>query len=195
MHAHWVNSLVGGETKPLLLEQFRLRKEIFVDTLNWDLSTKGCSEFDQYDTPYASYCLTEIGGRLVASARILPTDLELGATSYMILDAALGRLGSGLPPSLCGDFDPPRSKSVWEATRLTVSPSLSKMEKRLALKVTVDRMMLEAKAAGVEEFLAIGGIDLAYGVASAGYKVKRLTPFFGVKSGKVAIYKLPVVHL
>ncbi|WP_082015819.1 acyl-homoserine-lactone synthase [Leisingera sp. ANG-M7] len=195
MNTYWANCLTTGIPQQLLRAQFQLRKALFVDNYRWQLPTIGELEADQYDTPYASYCLTERNGKLAASARILPTSTNLGTSTYMILDAALGRLSPSLPPELCSGFVPPSSERVWEATRLTVCPSLTKLEKRAALRYTVERMMAEARAARIDQYIAIGGIELSLGVRSAGYQVERLTPFLGVGSGKVAIYKLPVVHL
>lgn len=192
MKTHWINCLTGGATHQLLLEQFTLRKRVFIDNLGWKLSTKGHAEVDQYDTPYASYCLVENAGKLVASARVLPTDVELGGTSYMIRDASLGRLGSDLPPHLCSNFKPPVSAKVWEATRLAVDPTLSKPEKKIALKATVRRMIQEAGRVGVLELLAIGGIELTLGVRSAGYQIERVTPFHTTISGKIAVFRMPV---
>lgn len=195
MNTYWTNCLTSGIPQRLLLAQFQLRKALFVDNYRWQLPTIGELEADQYDTPYASYCLTERNGKLAASARIVPTSTDLGTSTYMILDVALGRLKPSLPPELCNGFVPPASEKVWEATRLTVCPSLSKLEKRAALRTTVERMMEEARAARIEHYIAIGGIELSLGVRSAGHEVERLTPFWGVGSGKIAIYKLPVVHL
>jgi N-acyl-L-homoserine lactone synthetase len=100
MNSFWVDSLTGGDTHSLFVEHFRLRKRVFVDELHWQLTPRGDQEFDQYDTPFASYCLVAHEGKLAAGARILPTNLEMGPNTYMIRDAALGRLGAGLPPTI-----------------------------------------------------------------------------------------------
>jgi len=192
MQTYWIDSLTGGTTHGLFVEQFLLRKRVFIDGLEWNLATKGQAEVDQYDTPYASYCLVEKDGRLVASARIIPTNVELGATSYMIRDASLGRLGTDLPPELCANFTPPVSPTTWEATRLTVDPCLSKSEKKKALHATVQRMLIEAQKAKTVELIAIGGIELPIGVRSAGYNIQRITPFFATVSGRIAIFRLSV---
>ncbi len=195
MKSFWVDSLTGGETHALFVEHFRLRKRIFVDHMNWRLTARGDQEFDQYDTPFASYCLVADNGRLVASARILPTNVEVGPNTYMIRDAALGRLGSGLPPSICDGFAPPVCPHVWEATRLIVDPSLSKAEKKQAIRTTIDRMVLEAQKAQVDNMLAIGGIELALGVKMSGHPIERLTPYHSTESGGIAIFQMPVFHL
>lgn len=195
MNTYWTDSLARGKPHSLLISQFELRKRLFVDRMQWKLPIKGQIEADQYDTPHAVYCLTEHNGKLAASARIVPTTTDLGTSTYMILDAALGRLRPTLPPELCHDFSPPVSEKIWEATRLTVCPSLPKDEKRRALRCTIDRMMKEAFARGITEFIAIGGIDLALGVRTAGYQVLRLTPFHDLDGTRVAIYRLPVIHL
>lgn len=195
MQTYWINSFTGGATHPLFVKQFQLRKVVFIDDLKWNLTTKGIAEVDQYDTPFASYCIVVQDGQLVASLRVLPTNIELGTTSYMIRDASLGRLGADLPPEMCSGFSPPCSASVWEATRLTVAPNLSKELKKKALRSAIYRMITEATKSGVEQLLAIGGVELPIGVRTAGYQIQRLTPFHTTVSGKIAIFDLPVVHL
>ncbi|MCA0905153.1 hypothetical protein LCM27_01940 [Ruegeria marisrubri] len=195
MKSYWVDSLTGGDSHALFVEHFRLRKRVFIDGLNWRLNTRDDQEFDQYDTPFASYCLVSDNDRLVAGARILPTNIEVGPNTYMIRDAALGRLGSGLPPTICEGFAPPVCPNIWEATRLIVDPTLPKETKKEALRITIDRLVAEARKAGVEKLLAIGGVELALGVKISGHAIERLTPYHSTESGGIAIFQMPIFHL
>ncbi|AHD12164.1 acyl-homoserine-lactone synthase [Phaeobacter gallaeciensis] len=195
MKTYWTNTLAEGHAQQLLIEQFKLRKHLFVDKLKWHLKTINGLEADQYDTLHASYCLTEKDGKLISSARIIPTDTDLVTSTYMIRDAALGKLEPSISQNLCTGYAPPCSEKIWEATRLTVHPDLPKTEKRTAIASTIDRMMIEARRNAITHYIAIGGIDLALGVRTAGYNAERLTDFQEVGSGRVAIYKLAAVHL
>ncbi len=195
MKTYWCSQMADNFPHALYVQQLRLRKSVFVDGYGWQLPISGDKEYDQYDLPLAQYCLTEHEGRLVSSARVLPTTLELGSTSYMIRDASLGRLGADLPPELCKGFTPPECPHVWEATRLTVAPELTKDQKRAALFSTVSRMNKEARANDVRDLIAIGGVELPIGLRFAGFSTERLTPYFHSASGRIAIFKLSVVHL
>lgn len=194
MQSMWIGNIFSGTSHPLMVEQFKLRKRLFVDRMGWQLNTCEIGEIDQYDTPLAKYCLTTNNGRLVASARILPMDRELGPNSYMIRDAALGRLAPDLPPEVCSGFDAALDDQSWEATRLTVAPDLNKAEKKSALKQTISEMILQAQRANIKRLIAIGGLDLYLGTQFSGHKIQRKTKYHTIGSGKIAIFELPIVH-
>lgn len=108
----------------LVAAYLRLRKEVFVDALNWDLYAHNAVEFEQYDHFGATYVIAEDleTGEVVGGARLLPT-VSGGAHctgavrySYMIRDAERGLL-DGLPVDTsfaAAPVDP----AVWELTRL-----------------------------------------------------------------------------
>jgi N-acyl-L-homoserine lactone synthetase len=96
----------------------RMRKSVFVDTLDWSLNSHQEMEWDQYDIPGAVYVTGTQGGQTMSGCRLLRTDTEFTwgneTFSYMIRDAYLGRLPS--IPQSCA-FDPPVSPKTWEMTR------------------------------------------------------------------------------
>lgn len=194
MDSLWIDNFLDEGSRPFIVEQFKLRQRIFVEQMGWQLNTCSLGEVDQYDTPLARYCVTTSNGKVVASARLLPMNRELGPTSYMIRDASLGRLLPDLPPDICGDFPAHLDGEAWEATRLTVSPDLSKSEKKAALAETIGRMVDEAKRSRIERMVAIGGIELFLGARSAGYPIERKTEYYSTSSGKIAIFEMPIIH-
>lgn len=194
MHSMWVSNIFADTENPFIVEHFQLRKQIFVDQMGWHLNTCEIGEVDQYDTPLAKYCLTVANGKLVASARLLPMDRELGPNSYMIRDAALGRLSPYLPPQICLGFDTPLDGHAWEATRLTVAPCLTKLEKKAALSQTISKMIQQARIAGIKRMVAIGGLELYLGARSSGHPISRKTDYYATTSGKIAVFELPIIH-
>ncbi len=102
-----------------LLRQFhKLRKDVFVDQLGWDLPVHDGYEWDQYDCPRSTYILTEVDGKCTGGCRLMKTDGRhtVGAVeySYMLRDAKLGNL-PGMPPEMIEDT--PSDGQVWEMTR------------------------------------------------------------------------------
>ena len=100
----------------------RLRREVFIEEMRWDLQTTESMEFEQYDSPDAVYVVAHQGDEVLGGARLLRTDREVGTGtvrySYMIRDAHLGYL-PGLPQDLC-EGSPPQAETAWELTRLVV---------------------------------------------------------------------------
>ncbi len=107
----------------LLKEYHKLRKDIFVDQLEWDLPHENGEERDQYDNPSATYIISERDGVCQGGLRLAPTTTIFEADgrmySYMVRDAVRGELDS-IPQDVVTDT--PVSPNVWEMTRV-VSPS------------------------------------------------------------------------
>lgn len=102
------------------LEQyFQLRKQVFVDDLEWDLRLHNGLEIDQYDREGAEYVLAIRDNKCVGGCRMASTDTEFqvdgNSYSYMLRDAKLGRL-DGFPTS--ATYYIPVSSKVWELTRV-----------------------------------------------------------------------------
>jgi len=100
-----------------LIEMHRQRKAVFVDRLGWDLTVTGGLEIDAYDGPQALYLLSIEHGRLMSSARLLPT--------------VRPHLMSEQFPHLCPG-GVPRGPEVWEASRFCVNPMLRESSARRA---------------------------------------------------------------
>jgi acyl homoserine lactone synthase len=110
----WMDAQYGD----LLRQYHHLRKKVFVDTLKWNLPVHDGMEWDQYDSPRATYILIEEDGICVGGCRMLRCDHAhtiAGTTySYMLRDAHLGLL-PGFPPTVIDN--PPVSAEDWEMTR------------------------------------------------------------------------------
>lgn len=104
----------------LVTKYLRLRKEVFIDRLDWPLYEIEGMEFEQYDTVNAVYVIAHSGSDVLGGARLLRTTQKVGmgriTYSYMIRDACRNIL-PGLPSDLCAD-EPPSDPLIWELTRL-----------------------------------------------------------------------------
>ena len=104
-----------------LVDDFlKLRKKIFVESMNWSLWGDDHREFEEYDGgSFPHYVLAHSGESVTAGCRLIRCDTEFGVghakRSYTITDAFLGRIG--LPPELWNDGAPPSDNKCWELTR------------------------------------------------------------------------------
>ncbi|MGE4611176.1 MAG: acyl-homoserine-lactone synthase [Paracoccaceae bacterium] len=103
-----------------------LRKEVFVDKMDWRLFHAESMEFEQYDTLTSVYILAHEGVSVIGGARLVRTDQSQSfgkvVYSYMIRDAYLENL-PGLPSEICAE-EPPVDPNVWELTRFTSMDNL-----------------------------------------------------------------------
>ncbi len=103
-----------------ILEQYyRLRKEIFIDDLEWDLPHYNGLEIDQYDQETAEYVVALKDGECVGGCRMHPTTSRFkreGQTyTYMLRDAVDGKL-KDFPTNVT--FYSPVEPKIWELTRV-----------------------------------------------------------------------------
>jgi N-acyl-L-homoserine lactone synthetase len=97
----------------LLAQQFRLRYQMLVDAQYWEVGRFQGMEYDQYDTPAATYLVWQDKDGIVrGSVRTVPTDRP-----YMLKD---------LWPEIVQKIPLPQSLSTWEATRFCVDRTLPK---------------------------------------------------------------------
>jgi len=104
----------------LVGKYMRLRREVFINRLEWPLYQLDDMEFEQYDTVHSVYAIAHECGEVRGGARLLRTSQTIGSGkftySYMIRDACRNLL-PGLPQDLCFN-DPPVDRNIWELTRL-----------------------------------------------------------------------------
>jgi acyl homoserine lactone synthase len=94
-----------------LASQFHLRYRMLVDAQYWEVGRFQGMEYDQYDTPAATYLVwLDSQGAVRGSVRVVPTDRP-----YMLRD---------LWPDMVEKCPLPQSLSVWEATRFCVDRTL-----------------------------------------------------------------------
>jgi len=124
----------------LWLQSHQLRHQAFVARLAYDVPSHDGMEWDQYDTPRASYIVVEHDGRCAAVCRLVPT------TGPYMLEELFPQL---LP------YAPPKAADIWEATRIAVDAALPAPARDAALRaliVGVQRFGLEN---GIRHFLGL----------------------------------------
>src|SRR5262245_39506130 len=102
----------SGKT-PLLFDMHRLRKRVFKDRMDWNVSiTPGGLEVDSFDLPDTVYILAlSKDRRVIGSWRILPTS---GPTMV-----------GNIWPQFLKSIDMPADPNIWEASRFSVDNSIS----------------------------------------------------------------------
>ena len=175
----------------LVNEYLKLRKEVFVDRLEWPLFHAEELEFEQYDSFDTVYVIATHNGVTVGGARLRRANQVSGKGqlqySYMIRDACLGIL-PGLPDNLCYEV-PSMDTSMWEITRMVVKGPRE-----------ISRMIL----AKVNEFLSEEGAETVLFLGSPAFKrmanslnwpVKQLGPVTGNDDGAFQVFECPVRKL
>jgi acyl homoserine lactone synthase len=104
----------------------RLRKQVYYDRLNWDVTIAGDHEIDKFDDLNPLYLISlDAGGQVRGSARLLPST---GANT----------LGD-MYPWLLPDCAPVESATIWEFSRFCVDPAVETARARRPLdRVTGD---------------------------------------------------------
>ncbi len=158
-------NIITGENRhlfhPVLTEMHRQRKQLFIDQMGWSLADIAGLEMDDYDSPEAVY-LVETGGEgaVLQSARLLPTQAP--------------HLLSEVFPGLC-DNGPPRSETIWEASRFCPAPDTEKGFPRRQLLMRMIAAILETSLLfGVEGVTFVASAALAPLARKAGWEVSPL---------------------
>ncbi|WP_172293999.1 acyl-homoserine-lactone synthase [Pseudoruegeria sp. HB172150] len=153
-------------------DYLRLRKRFFVDVLHWDIPHNDEYEMDQYDNPTAWYSLCLRDGEVIGGTRVMPTTSRWGKHSYMLRDAQKGVLDSIPPSAMRSDVVSP---TVWEMTRLVISPDLRTQEDRAqCLQVIGDGLYQIAEAQGVSEYMGISAVGLIRVLRQLGFPLERM---------------------
>jgi len=128
----------------LIPDMWRDRKTVFVDTLGWDVPVVGGAfEIDQFDDEHAVYLVVsdQARRRHLASLRLLPS----------------------VRPHILGDIFPglcagpvPRGPSVWEITRLCISPAIGAVRQAMLVRRELALGLLEyALAHGIAQYTQV----------------------------------------
>ena len=158
-----------------------LRREIFVQKMAWSLQTRDGIEFEEYDAgPFAHYVVAHSGDEAIAGARLVNCSTEYGigedARSYMIRDAALGRID--LPKELWTDGLPPTDKASWELTRF-VSISKDPRVAKAILEVSFEYM----RKHGGKRCICLSAPPMLRLVNRYGFKTTAKSKILGNKDG------------
>ena len=100
-------------TSDSLTAYMRVRKEVFIDALGWDLSETNGLEIDQFDHPSTYYSLSFLNGKLLCGARGNRIDVNDNQASLMQVLAQM-------QPEL----RVPLTNRDWDVTRLCLNNKL-----------------------------------------------------------------------
>ena len=176
-------------------EYLKLRKQYFVDTLHWDIPHNDAVEMDQYDNPTAFYSLVIDQGKVVGGARAMPTTAQWGSHSYMLRDAAEGKL-PGIPQQLYQNAVV--TSQVWESTRLITADSVNNHADRgRVLSLVMQGVSDIARAHGAVELIAIAPVLLVRAMRQLGWPVNRASePYYGKEDGRCyAVLSMPIMAM
>lgn len=133
----------------IYVQCLKLRRDVFISRMGWNLYQHMGCEFDQYDTPAAVHVVAQTSEQVVGCMRLMRTDHCQSNVSYMILDAHLGRIpnlpANILQQEVC-------SSKVWEASRMAISSSVPKKE--------MNRVLLALVNSGIEYTRELGATSM-----------------------------------
>lgn len=174
-------------------DYLRLRKTFFVDQLNWDIAHDDEVEMDQYDNPQAWYSLVvNDDGEVVGGARAMAASVKWGQHSFMLKDAADGKLGT-IPPSIMDGVE--LGGRVWESTRIVISDELrTQAERSLCLSLIMDGVAEVALRHGGTELIGLSRVTLVRALRSLGFPAERRgTPYVCADDGRqYAVLAMPL---
>lgn len=166
-----------------------LRKEVFVDKMDWPLFHADSMEFEQYDTLSSVYVIAHEDGDVIGGARLVRTDQFQSAGkivySYMIRDAYLNNL-PGLPPEICNE-EPPVDSKVWELTRFASLDS-----QRVGCDI-LEQCNTFLKDEGAVECLFLGPPAFMRMARGMGYDPRPLGKITGNKDGRFLAFSCDVI--
>ena len=170
----------------LLVDCLRLRQEVFISQLGWNLYERLGCEFDQYDTPASLHIAALKGRELVGCMRIMPTNSDQSGITYMILDAHRGKIPN-LPAEILNEEVV--SPHVWEASRLAISSTVDPKDR--------NSILIKLVEFGREYILSQGGCSML-GLMNpvfervfrrAGMAVRRFGEVADQRDGRVCVLR------
>lgn len=172
----------------LYVQCLKLRQEVFVAEMGWNLRIVDGCEFDQYDTPAAVHVVARSGSDdVVGCMRLLRTDNDQGTSTYMILDAHRGRIPN-LPHSIMSN-EVANSQS-WEASRLAISSRVDRRDRNSLCVAIVERAMDFVSDKGGHELLGLMNPVFERLFKRAGLPVERFGPVHPQRDGDICVLKL-----
>lgn len=136
-----IDALNLGQYHRYWLEHFRLRRQIFVERLDWGLASHDGLEFDSFDTPAARYVLViDAEDRVCALSRLIPT-----TSPYMI-----ETLWPEWPSGECA-----KSADVWEASRFGCRADMSVTERQDAIQSVFRTIYDFGREHGIDHYLMV----------------------------------------
>lgn len=171
----------------LYVQCLQLRRDLFIANMGWNLfESMGC-EYDQYDTPAAIHVVAHAEGQVLGCMRLLRTDNDQGAVTYMILDAHLGRIPN-LPSGIM--TSEVRSKDVWEASRLAISPALPTKYRNTLLLQLIQRAVTHTEQQGAKSLLGLMNPAFERIFKRNGIDAYKFGPVLEQRDGRICVLRL-----
>lgn len=163
-----------------LAAQFRLRHNVFIERVSYDVPTWQGMEFDQFDTPATQYFVwRDADGVARGVARLAPTTLN-----YMLEE---------IWPDKITKIDMPKSGRVWEGTRFGVDNTLPPELRSRIVKELVCAYMEYAHMHGIDDIIGVMPVGILRAVfARNGWKPEPLGPVWQEDDIDVQAARLPV---
>ncbi|NRB17574.1 MAG: hypothetical protein HRU33_08400 [Rhodobacteraceae bacterium] len=167
MQLHTFSFLDQHHHGPVFTEYLALRYWVLVAKLGWELSNDGSMERDQYDRPDAVFSVVTYQGKVIAGARALSCNASWDGWSYMLKDAALGKL-TRIPNDLLAEY--PDDDHTWECTRLVMDETVQSARVRLmALRLVVFGLCSVANKGGAETLISLSPSSFGRLLGIVGY--------------------------
>lgn len=160
-----------------LAQMHQLRKRIFADKCKWPVNIVNGMEFDQFDTQNAKYLVHKVDNKVVACVRLLPT--------------TQGYLLGEVFPELVEKIPLPRSKYVWEITRLCADKDLAP---RNIMNIMLTSIMEFGVHHNIKYFVSIADIRTEKLIKRAGWFAERLGDTINTGTEIAVSQKLDVSH-
>ena len=180
----------SAERWNLVFDFLKLRREVFINKMKWQLIDDKGIEFEQYDVVnIATYMIAHRGEEVIAGARLLRCDSVIGAPpndySYMIRDAYYGRIS--LPRNIAS-APPPTDDKSWELTRLVSSDRDPKVA-RAVLDCANDFI----RQNGGRQCLFLGPPAFLRMAKSYGYTPVKMGDICGDESGRFLAFSCAII--
>jgi N-acyl-L-homoserine lactone synthetase len=146
----WANAHQHGEA---WISHHRLRYRMFVERQKWTVPSYNQIEYDEFDTPAATYILTvDEHYRTLGTMRLIPT-----TRPYMV---------ESLWPALV-DTELPHCDSVWEASRFCCDRDLDAASRRQVVAQSILGCLEFGIANGISKYLGVMPVQIFKNVIAA----------------------------
>lgn len=173
----------------LYTECLRLRRDVFISAMGWNLTESSGCEFDQYDTPAAVHFAAVSEGRVIGCIRLMRTDNVQGNLTYMILDAHRGlieNLPSGLlEEEIC-------SREVWEASRMAICQHVPTKDRNVILAGLVRASQTYVETKGGTAILGLMNPVFRVVFRRAKIAVQTIGPIKDQRDGPICVLRMDI---